>query len=87
MQIAGGKIEGTIHESATWYSDDENVFEEKAKTVGTLSIENEDIRSLKHLLLFGIKGLAAYAEHAYNLGFEDKKIWEFIQRGLVAMIH
>ena len=85
LEKAGGKLQGSIHESATWYSDDENVFEEKAKTVGTLSIENEDIRSLKHLILFGVKGIAAYAEHAYNLGFEDKAIWEFMQRGLVAI--
>jgi len=84
LQKAGGKIEGPLHESATWYSDDEKVFEEKAKTVGTLSIANEDIRSLKHLVLFGIKGIAAYAEHAFNLGHEDKSIWEFMQRGLVA---
>jgi hydroxylamine reductase len=74
-----------MHESATWYSDNVAEFELKATTVGVMSTENEDVRSLRHLVLFGIKGMAAYAEHAYNLGFEDKAIWEFMQRGLVAL--
>ncbi|MGD0711847.1 MAG: hydroxylamine reductase [Bacteroidales bacterium] len=84
LEKAGGKIEGKLHESATWYSDDEKVFEEKAKTIGILSVADEDIRSLKYMVIFGIKGMAAYAEHAFNLGFEDKSIWEFMQRGLAA---
>ena len=81
---AGGKIEGQLHESATWISDNEAEFEEKAKTVGILSTSDEDIRSLRHLVLFGIKGMAAYSEHAFNLGYEDKSIWEFMQRVLAA---
>ena len=55
----------------------------KAKSIGVLSTENEDIRSLKELIVYGVKGMAAYAEHAYNLGFEDPLINEFIQRALV----
>ena len=55
---------------------------EKLKKV--LSTENEDIRSLRALLTYGIKGLAAYAEHATNLGFEDPEIYAFMQEGLVA---
>ena len=55
----------------------------KAKNIGVLSTENEDIRSLKELIIYGVKGMAAYAEHAYNLGFEDPSIDEFIQRALV----
>lgn len=85
LENAGGKIALPIHESATWFSDDENTFEEKSKSVGVLSVANEDIRSLKHLMLFGVKGMAAYGEHAYNLGYEDKSIWAFIQNALVAM--
>jgi len=82
---AGGKIEGQLHESATWLSDNEVEFEEKAKTVGILSTPNEDIRSLRHLVLFGVKGMAAYAEHAFNLGYEDKNIWGFMQKGLASI--
>jgi hydroxylamine reductase len=59
-------------------------MEEKAKQVGVLSTQNEDIRSLRELLTYGIKGLAAYAEHAANLGFEDAEIYAFMQEGLVA---
>jgi len=82
----GLKTDEQLPECATWYSNSEIEFEEKAKTVGILSTANEDIRSLRHLVLFGIKGMAAYAEHAFNLGYEDKSIWEFMQRGLVATI-
>jgi len=59
-------------------------MEEKAKRVGILSTQNEDFRSLRELLIYGIKGLAAYAEHAANLGFEDAEIYAFMQEGLVA---
>ena len=56
----------------------------KAKSVGVLATENEDIRSLRELLIYGLKGMAAYAEHAYNLGYQNNSIAAFIQRGLVA---
>jgi len=62
-------------------------MEEKAKLVGVLSTQNEDIRSLRELLTYGIKGLAAYAEHAANLGFEETEIYAFMQEGLVAAIN
>ena len=59
-------------------------MEEKAKQVGILSTQNEDVRSLRQLLTYGIKGLAAYTEHAANLGFEDTEIYAFMQEALVA---
>lgn len=59
-------------------------MEAKAATVGILNTQNEDIRSLRELLIYGVKGIAAYAEHAYNLGFEDPSISAFIQEALVA---
>ncbi len=49
-----------------------------------LTIADEDKRSLKELLTYGIKGMAAYTEHAYNLGYENENIYNFIERGLVA---
>lgn len=45
---------------------------------------NPDLLSLHHTLLFGLKGLAAYAEHAMELGQEDNKVYQFVQEGLVA---
>ena len=67
-----------------WKANTVEEMEEKAKQVGILSTENEDVRSLHELLTYGIKGLAAYSEHAAHLGFEDTEIYAFIQEGLVA---
>lgn len=53
-------------------------YAEKALEVGVLREDNEDLRSLKELILYGIKGMAAYVEHARNLGFEDTEINFFI---------
>jgi hydroxylamine reductase len=47
--------------------------------------ENADIRSLQHILLFGIKGVAAYADHAQILGQEDDKVYAFVQEALAAI--
>lgn len=74
----------TSPDAAVWFSDDENEFKEKAFSVGILSTENEDIRSLRSLLLFGMKGISAYADHAAILGYEDPAIYEFLFKGLEA---
>jgi hydroxylamine reductase len=82
---AGGKIPATIDESATWTGNTVEEFEAKNVSIGVLSTKNEDIRSLRQLVTYGLKGMAAYTEHAYNLGFEDKSIYKFIQDSLVAI--
>lgn len=56
----------------------------KEMDVGYLAIENEDIRSLRELLIYGLKGLAAYAHHADILGYRDDAIFAFIEKALVA---
>lgn len=61
-------------------------MEEYAASIGVLATENEDIRSLRELLTYGVKGIAAYAEHAYNLGFEDNSIYAFMQEALAATL-
>lgn len=81
---AGGKIPAAVYESATWTGDTVEEFEAKNVSIGVLSTKNEDIRSLRQLVIYGLKGMAAYTEHAYNLGFEDKSIYKFIQESLVA---
>ena len=68
-------------EGCTWEGKPEE-FEAKAASVGILNETNEDIRSLKELIIYGIKGMAAYAEHAFNLGFEDTSIYAFMQKTL-----
>ena len=61
---------------------------EQAEKVGIKSDENidPDVHSLQQLLIFGIKGVAAYADHAYLLGQEDDKIYAFVQEGLAATL-
>lgn len=77
------KIEET-HASISWFGKTDAEFHEKAKEVGTLTYDsNEDVRGLKQYVLFGIKGLAAYVEHAFNLGFEEQDIFDFMEKSLV----
>ena len=59
---------------------------EKASQVGVLATENEDVRSLRELIIYGLKGMAAYAEHAYNIGKEDISIYSFVYEALSATL-
>ena len=61
-------------------------WEEKAATVGVLSTENEDIRSLRELITYGLKGLSAYSKHANVLLQDDEKVDAFLQRALAATL-
>ncbi|MFA6950660.1 MAG: hydroxylamine reductase [Lentimicrobiaceae bacterium] len=74
----------TLHHAAAWFAETEDDFVNYAPKVGVLATENEDVRSLRELLTYGIKGMAAYTEHAFNLGYEDKELYAFMQKGLVA---
>jgi hydroxylamine reductase len=83
-----GIVLNDLHDVATWKADSESVIKAKADSVqvGVLATENEDIRSLRELITYGLKGMAAYAEHAYNLGKESEEIYEFISKALVATL-
>ena len=72
-----------LPEAALW-SDDEAEFGNKAvsNAVGVLAIENEDVRSLRELITYGLKGLAAYSKHANALMQDNEAIDEFIQLAL-----
>ncbi len=72
------------HESVSWTASTTEEFEAKAAEVGVLSEKNEDVRSLKELIIYGLKGLAAYAEHAYNLDYQEEEIFAFLERALAA---
>ncbi|MBE5914737.1 MAG: hydroxylamine reductase [Pseudobutyrivibrio ruminis] len=61
-------------------------YDEKAKTVGVLSTENEDIRSLRELITYGLKGLAAYSKHANALLKDNKDVDAFLQKALAATL-
>jgi hydroxylamine reductase len=58
----------------------------KAAAVGVLATENEDVRSLRELVIYGLKGMAAYTEHAYNLGKENQAIYAFMYEALAATL-
>ena len=74
-----------LPEAALW-NGTEAEYEEKASKVGILSTENEDIRSLRELITYGLKGLAAYAKHAAALAHTDVEIDAFLQRALAATL-
>lgn len=70
-----------LPDACTWQGN-EDEFMTKAKTVGVLHEQNEDIRSLKELIHYGLKGMAAYSEHAYNLDKKDDELYRFMQHAL-----
>ncbi len=80
----GEEFSGQLHDSAVWYSDNEAELREKAKAIGVLSTKNEDVRSLRELLIIGCKGIAAYADHAAILGFEKDEIYVFLMEALAS---
>ncbi|WP_373163945.1 hydroxylamine reductase [Agathobaculum sp. Marseille-P7918] len=73
-----------LPEAALW--DGSGDWEEKAKTVGVLSTENEDVRSLRELITYGLKGLSAYSKHANVLLQDDEEVDAFLQRALAATL-
>lgn len=75
------------HDSATM-SLKRDQFDAKAVSpeVGVLATVNEDVRSLRELIIYGLKGMAAYAEHAQNLGHENPEIFAFIEKALLATL-
>ncbi|KYK27301.1 hydroxylamine reductase [Thermoplasmatales archaeon SG8-52-1] len=72
------------HDAVVWKSENREEILKKAETIGILSTENEDIRSLRWLLTYGVKGMAAYAHHAYELGKKDDEIFKFIEKALIS---
>jgi hydroxylamine reductase len=80
-----GEFLDTVPGCALW-SAEGNIddFITKGREVGVLSCENEDKRSLRELIIYGLKGIAAYADHASILGYESPEILSFIKQALVA---
>ena len=67
------------------YSENDDLVE-LAKKVGVLRTENIDVRSLREMVLYGLKGMAAYGFHAYNLGSTDNDIYKFYEKALLATV-
>ncbi|PTX98813.1 hydroxylamine reductase [Spartobacteria bacterium LR76] len=82
-RAAGGVDTGDLPDCATWRGDATH-FARKAQIVGILAEPDEDIRSLRELLITGIKGIAAYAKHAGALGYRSAEVDDFFYEGLEA---
>jgi len=75
-----------FHDAATFTVDSRASMLEKADSIGVLATENEDIRSLREMITYGLKGMAAYTEHAKNIGKENLEINTFIYEALAATL-
>ncbi|MCQ8212012.1 hydroxylamine reductase [Cetobacterium somerae] len=74
------------HDATTFTVKTIEDMNKKALTIGVLSTENEDIRSLREVITYGLKGMAAYYEHSVNLGYEKSEIVMFIEKALVSTL-
>jgi len=74
---------GPKHDAATW-TESTDAFLTEATSVGVLATEHEDVRSLRELLIYGLKGIAAYTDHAAALGHEDPAIYNFLFEALAS---
>jgi len=84
--MKAGWNETNIPGAAAWKPKSEAEYPVKAAMVGVLTTENEDIRSLRELIIYGLKGLAAYTEHAEKLDREDEELYTFTRRALAATL-
>lgn len=82
-RAAGAVDTGDLPDCATWRGD-ATYFARKAQITGILAEPDEDIRSLRELLITGIKGIAAYAKHAGALGYRSAEVDDFFYEGLEA---
>jgi len=76
-----------FHNASTYKVSSREEMLVKASQIGVLATENEDVRSLRELIIYGLKGLAAYTHHALNLGKENNKIYSFIYEALSATLN
>jgi hydroxylamine reductase len=83
LVAAGVKVDG-LSEATTWKPANKDEYLAKAEKVGVLATENEDVRSLRELLIYGLKGIAAYADHAYVLGHKNPDIFKFMVKALAS---
>ncbi|OGP69315.1 MAG: hydroxylamine reductase [Deltaproteobacteria bacterium RBG_13_60_28] len=86
VKAAGGKVDSLAGPATLQPGADKEALLQQAEAVGLKSYPaaDADILSLKHTLLFGIKGVCAYADHAQILGQEDEKVYAFIHEALAA---
>lgn len=80
-EVFGSDVKSKF-DALSWLPANEQEYAKKATQIGVLSTANEDVRSLRELLTYGLKGIAAYAHHAYVLKHESKNIYNFMCEAL-----
>jgi hydroxylamine reductase len=85
LKKAGIEVDESC-EAIHWVYDTDEDIEAIAAEVGVLSTKDEDIRSLRELITYGVKGMAAYAYHAYQLGYKDDNIFRFMEKALAKVL-
>jgi len=86
-ELRGNASANNFHDAARFEVNSKASMLLKAVSVGVLSTENEDVRSLREMITYGVKGMAAYTEHAENLGKENLDINAFIYEALAATLN
>ena len=76
----------SLPDAAFWYAKQKEDLERKAAQVGVLATHDEDIRSLRELITYGLKGLSAYSKHANALLQQDEEVDAFLQKALAATL-
>lgn len=76
-----------LHDASTFEANSRAAMLEKAVSVGVLSTKNEDVRSLRELIIYGLKGMAAYGHHALNIGKEKDELYAFFYEALAATLN
>ncbi|NLO08733.1 MAG: hydroxylamine reductase [Clostridiales bacterium] len=77
----------SLPEAVLWDGNSRNEMNDKSIRVGILTTENEDIRSLRELIIYGLKGLAAYMKHANELKYDNEEISTFMQKALASTLN
>ena len=75
-----------LSEAALWNATSREEYDEKSKVVGVLATKDEDIRSLRELITYGLKGLAAYMKHANELSYDNEEVSAFMQETLAKLL-
>ncbi|MFC1478199.1 hydroxylamine reductase [Candidatus Margulisiibacteriota bacterium] len=85
LKKAGQNTDDIDHDAALWSGKTEEELTQKAAQIGIpVQSPNEDVRSLRELLTYGTKGIAAYTHHAWVLGYKDPDVYAFLQKALAA---
>ena len=82
LKTLRGRAGEKLPEAALWDSENPEDWRQKAFSVGVLASDNEDVRSLRELIIYGLKGLAAYMKHANALLHDDEELDAFLQKAL-----